>query len=126
MRVDTAKLFIRLLRHLAPGVVCDVGSMNGADAARCARAVPGAKVFAFEPNPYNLAPMLADARLREHGVDDPSTVRSATVRWLARSGLSLNSSHRSASSSARKTQRCCPRFAMSVASRTMAARHSDS
>ena len=69
MRVDTAKLFERLLPHLAPGVICDVGSMNGADAMRCARAVPGARVFAFEPNPYNLAPMLADAKLRELGVE---------------------------------------------------------
>ncbi|HEV7605721.1 MAG TPA: FkbM family methyltransferase [Steroidobacteraceae bacterium] len=69
MRVDTAKLFERLLPHVAPGVVCDVGAMNGADAARCARAVPGARVFAFEPNPYNLAPMLADATLRELGVE---------------------------------------------------------
>ncbi len=69
MRVDTAKLFERLLPHVAPGVICDVGSMNGADAMRCARAVPGARVFAFEPNPYNLAPMLADATLRELGVE---------------------------------------------------------
>lgn len=69
MRVDTAKFFERLLPHVAPDVVCDVGSMNGADAARCARAVPGARVFAFEPNPYNLAPMLADATLRELGVE---------------------------------------------------------
>jgi len=69
MRLDTARLFERLLPHVAPGVVCDVGSMNGADAARCARAVPGARVFAFEPNPYNLAPMLADAKLRELGVE---------------------------------------------------------
>jgi FkbM family methyltransferase len=69
MRVDTAKLFERLLPHVAPGVICDVGSMNGADAMRCSRAVPGAKVFAFEPNPYNLAPMLADATLRELGVE---------------------------------------------------------
>jgi len=68
MRVDTAKLFERLLPHVAPGVICDVGSMNGADAMRCARAVPAARVFAFEPNPYNLAPMLADAKLRELGV----------------------------------------------------------
>jgi FkbM family methyltransferase len=69
MRVDTAKLFERLLPHLAPGVICDVGSMNGADAMRCARAVPGARVFAFEPNPYNLAAMRADAKLRELGVE---------------------------------------------------------
>jgi FkbM family methyltransferase len=69
MRVDTAKLFERLLPHVAPGIVCDVGSMNGADAARCARAVPRARVFAFEPNPHNLAPMLADATLRELGVE---------------------------------------------------------
>lgn len=69
LRVDTAKLFERLLPHVAPGIVCDVGSMNGADAARCARAVPGARVFAFEPNPYNLAPMLADATLRDLGVE---------------------------------------------------------
>src|SRR5689334_17588636 len=69
MRVDTAKLFERLLPHVAPRVICDVGSMNGADAMRCSRAVPSAKVFAFEPNPYNLAPMLADAKLRELGVE---------------------------------------------------------
>src|SRR5689334_17151564 len=69
MRVDTAKLFERLLPHVAPRVICDVGSMNGADAMRCSRAVPSAKVFAFEPNPYNLAPMLADAELRELGVE---------------------------------------------------------
>ncbi len=31
--------------------------------------MPGALVFAFEPNPYNLAPMLADATLRELGVE---------------------------------------------------------
>ncbi|HEV8443861.1 MAG TPA: FkbM family methyltransferase [Steroidobacteraceae bacterium] len=68
-RVDTAKFFERLLPHVAPGIVCDVGSMNGADAARCARAVPGARVFAFEPNPHNLAPMLADAMLRDLGVE---------------------------------------------------------
>jgi FkbM family methyltransferase len=69
MRIDTAKLFERLLPHVAPGVICDVGSMNGADAMRCSHAVPGARVFAFEPNPYNLAPMLADAKLRELGVE---------------------------------------------------------
>ena len=69
MRVDTAKLFERLLPHVAPEVICDVGSMNGADAMRCSRAVPGARVFAFEPNPYNLAPMLADAELRALGVE---------------------------------------------------------
>jgi len=69
MRLDTARLFERLLPHVAPGVICDVGSMNGADAMRCARAVPVARVFAFEPNPYNLAPMLADTKLRELGVE---------------------------------------------------------
>jgi FkbM family methyltransferase len=69
MRIDTATLFERLLPHVAPDVICDVGSMNGADAARCARAVPRARIFAFEPNPYNLAPMLADATLRELGVE---------------------------------------------------------
>jgi len=69
MRIDTAKLFERLLPHVAPDVICDVGSMNGADAMRCSRAVPRARVFAFEPNPHNLAPMLADAKLRELGVE---------------------------------------------------------
>ena len=68
MRVDTGKLFERVLPHVAPDVICDVGSMNGADAVRCSRAVPGARVFAFEPNPYNLGPMLADPNLRELGV----------------------------------------------------------
>lgn len=69
MRVNTSRLFERLLPLLDADLVCDVGSMDGAEALRFARAVPGASVFAFEPNPRNLEPMRADRELRRAGVE---------------------------------------------------------
>jgi len=68
VRVNTAHLFERLLPLLDADLVCDVGSMDGAEALRFARAVPRAAVFAFEPNPWNLEPMRANRDLALAGV----------------------------------------------------------
>jgi FkbM family methyltransferase len=62
--VNTQRLFASLLRPLRVGTVCDVGSMNGADAVRFRRAAPRARILALEPNPRNFALMRCDAALR--------------------------------------------------------------
>ena len=54
MPVDTRRLFADLLPRLGISAVCDVGSMDGADALRFAAASPQAAIYAFEPNPHNM------------------------------------------------------------------------
>jgi FkbM family methyltransferase len=69
MILSTRRLFLALLPALDIDTVCDVGSMNGADALAFRRAVPRARVLAFEPNPHNVRLMENDSRLREHGIE---------------------------------------------------------
>lgn len=64
MILNTRRLFCRLLRTLEIETVCDVGSMDGSDALLFRRALPAARILAFEPNPTNLALMRADERLQ--------------------------------------------------------------
>jgi len=66
--VDTPRLFLKLLRTLEIDTVCDVGSMDGADALRFRRALPAADVIAFEPNPRNFELMAADEELARERV----------------------------------------------------------
>jgi FkbM family methyltransferase len=68
MIVNTQRLFTRLLARLQINVVCDVGSMNGADALIFRDAVPEATVYAFEPNPENLRLMEANRALQERNI----------------------------------------------------------
>jgi FkbM family methyltransferase len=49
-------------------VICDVGSMNGADALIFRDAVPEASIYAFEPNPVNLRLMEANRALQERNI----------------------------------------------------------
>ena len=65
--VSTRRLFCRLLRTFDIATVCDVGSMDGADALRFRRALPNAAVLALEPNPRNFALMAADDRAQTRG-----------------------------------------------------------
>src|SRR5687768_4479305 len=69
MQVNTRELFLELLPLLDADTVCDVGSMNGAEALAFRRALPRARVLAFEPNPANLHRMRADARLATAGIE---------------------------------------------------------
>jgi len=69
MIANTPRLFASLLPRLQIGTVCDVGSMNGADAARFRAAAPTARVIALEPNPRNFALMQADQRLHACGIE---------------------------------------------------------
>ncbi len=64
MILDTRQLFLRLLRVLDVDVVCDVGSLNGADSLRFRHARPDATIFAFEANPAN-AQRMRTARVLE-------------------------------------------------------------
>jgi FkbM family methyltransferase len=59
MVVNTRRLFAKLLRRLQIGAICDVGSMNGADAVIFSAAAPQSRVYAFEPNPLNFSLMQA-------------------------------------------------------------------
>jgi FkbM family methyltransferase len=67
--VSTSRLFAALLRPLGISVVCDVGSLNGADALRFRRALPQARILAFEANPQNLAGMRQSTVLREARIE---------------------------------------------------------
>jgi FkbM family methyltransferase len=63
--LSTRRLFARLLRTFEITTVCDVGSMDGADALLFRRRLPHAKILALEPNPANYSLMRKDHRLRE-------------------------------------------------------------
>ena len=68
MIVNTQRLFTSLLPTLRIGAVCDVGSMNGADAMLFSAAVPHGSVYAFEPNPLNFRLMQANRALQERDI----------------------------------------------------------
>jgi FkbM family methyltransferase len=67
--LSTARLFAALLRPLGVTVVCDVGSLNGADALRFRKALPNARILAFEPHPANVADMRRSPRLRDARIE---------------------------------------------------------
>jgi len=69
MVVNTHRLFAQLLRVMRIDAVCDVGSMNGADALRFRAAAPAARIHAFEPNPDNLQRMQANPALRDNNIN---------------------------------------------------------
>ena len=68
MIINTQRLFTSLLATSRINVVCDVGSMNGADALKFRSAVPEASIYAFEPNPANLKIMRANKTLQERNI----------------------------------------------------------
>lgn len=65
MVLNTQRVFAKLLRVLRITTICDVGSLNGADALVFRAAAPRSRVYAFEPNPRNFALMQADPHLRQ-------------------------------------------------------------
>jgi len=67
--LSTSRLFTKLLPVLRIGLVCDVGSLNGADALRFRRAAPRADILAFEANPENYHAMVATPVLRRAGIE---------------------------------------------------------
>src|SRR5688572_12876775 len=69
MSLSTGRLFTALLRPLRIDVVCDIGSLNGADALRFRRALPKADIMAFEANPHNYRAMLATPALRRARIE---------------------------------------------------------
>jgi FkbM family methyltransferase len=66
--LSTARLFAKLLPALRIGLVCDVGSLNGADSLRFRRALPRADIIAFEANPENYHAMLASPALQRAAI----------------------------------------------------------
>jgi FkbM family methyltransferase len=68
MIVNTRRLFTTLLSRLQISAVCDVGSMNGADALAFRATVPQSSIYALEPNPHNFRRMAADPVLHERNI----------------------------------------------------------
>jgi FkbM family methyltransferase len=68
MILNTQRLFRELLDKLQIEVVCDIGSMDGADALAFCGAVPESSVYAFEPNPRNLALMQENPALHARNI----------------------------------------------------------
>jgi len=68
MIVSTRRLFLKLLSTLDSGTICDVGSMDGADALSFRDAAPESTIYAFEPNPDNFRLMQANRSLQEANI----------------------------------------------------------
>jgi FkbM family methyltransferase len=68
MIVNTRRLFTTLLSRLQISAVCDVGSMDGADALAFRAAIPRSSIYALEPNPHNFHRMTADQLMRERNI----------------------------------------------------------
>jgi FkbM family methyltransferase len=68
MILDTRHMFTTLLSKMQINAICDVGSMDGADALTFRAAAPQASIYALEPNPHNLRLMNADWVLQEHHI----------------------------------------------------------
>jgi len=68
MIVNTRRLFARLLSRMQISTVCDVGSMNGADAVAFSAAAPQSSIYAFEPNPVNFRLMAANPAIHERNI----------------------------------------------------------
>lgn len=66
--LNTRRLFCRLLQTFEIETVCDVGSMDGSDALRFRRMLPGATILALEANPRNFALMDVDEELRRKAI----------------------------------------------------------
>lgn len=61
--------FHALLTALRPQIICDVGSCDGAQAARFKRQRPGARVLAFEANPRNYDRIVKNPAIRRLGIE---------------------------------------------------------
>jgi FkbM family methyltransferase len=66
--VNTSRLFNVLLSTLRVNLICDVGSMNGADALKFRKSSPHSIIFAFEPNPENFRQMESNPVLRDRDI----------------------------------------------------------
>jgi FkbM family methyltransferase len=112
MFANTRRLFSWLLRPMRIDVVCDVGSMDGADALRFRDMLPSARIYAFEANPENYKRMAADAALRERSIQAVpfavSDANGAAEFFLVGADYSRPSDSRGMSSLYRRTGQFAP------------------
>ena len=80
--LKTKYLFLNLLKMLRPGLILDVGSMDGSDSMRFRRMSPKSIIIAFEANPYNYAKMQGNQRLAQLNIE----VRNLLVSNKAEKG----------------------------------------
>lgn len=69
MIADTGRLFLKLLPIVQVDILCDVGSMDGAEALKFRERAPAATIYAFEALPRNLAAMRSKPALRDAGIE---------------------------------------------------------
>ena len=69
MVLNTQRLFVQLLPVMRIDTVCDVGSMDGAEALKFRAAARAARIHAFEPNPANLTLMQANRALLDNDIN---------------------------------------------------------
>lgn len=77
--LKTKYLFLNLLKMLKPGLILDVGSMDGADSMRFRRMSLQSKIIAFEANPYNFSKMHSNPRLKEMSIEVRNRLVSSTA-----------------------------------------------
>lgn len=62
-----------------PGLILDVGSMDGSDSIRFRRMSPNSRIIAFEANPYNYTKMRGNPRLAELNIEVRNRLVSSKV-----------------------------------------------
>jgi FkbM family methyltransferase len=112
MIASTRRLFIWLLRPMRIEVVCDVGSMDGADALRFRDKLPSARIYAFEANPENYKRMAVDPALHARSIQAlpfaVSDVNGAAEFFLVGADYSRPNDSRGMSSLYRRTDQFAP------------------
>jgi len=102
--LKTKYLFLNLLKMFKPGLILDVGSMDGADSMRFRRMSPQSKIIAFEANPYNFSKMQSNPRLKEMNIEVRNRLVSSTAEkgkfYISRGAVAgMNSGNMGTSSS---------------------------
>ncbi|HEY4210577.1 MAG TPA: FkbM family methyltransferase [Steroidobacteraceae bacterium] len=68
MIVNTRRLFVKLLSTLGIGTICDIGSMDAADALLFRDAARESTIYAFEPNPDNFRLMQTNRSIQAENI----------------------------------------------------------
>jgi FkbM family methyltransferase len=63
MGFRTSILFYILTRALKPGLICDIGSLDGTNSLLFRRFSPDSRIIAFEANPYNAKAIMNNSSL---------------------------------------------------------------
>lgn len=80
--LKTKYLFLNSLKILKPGLILDVGSMDGSDSIRFRAMSPQSRIIAFEANPHNFLKMQSNPRVARLNIE----VRNQLISSVAGAG----------------------------------------